>query len=79
VNTSIAHIACALGKPTWVLLPFAPDWRWGIAGERTPWYASARLFRQPSIGDWATVIAEVARALTGSRTEFFTSNSAADR
>jgi len=79
VDTSIAHIACALGKPTWVLLPFAPDWRWGIAGERTPWYASARLFRQPSIGDWATVIAEVARALTGSRTEFFTSNSAADR
>ena len=78
VDTSIAHIACALGKPTWVMLPFAPDWRWGIASERTPWYASARLFRQSSVGDWATVIAEVADALAGSRAEFLTSKSAAD-
>ncbi len=63
VDTSIAHIACALGKPTLVMLPFAPDWRWGIAGGSTPWYASARLFRQPSLGDWIAVVASVARAL----------------
>ena len=66
VDTSIAHIACALGKPTFVMLPFAPDWRWGVAGERTPWYATARLFRQPSVGDWDAVIADVARALIAS-------------
>jgi Flp pilus assembly protein TadD len=59
VDTSIAHLAGALGKPVCVLLPFAPDWRWGIAGERTPWYPTARLFRQPSIGDWQTVVASV--------------------
>jgi tetratricopeptide (TPR) repeat protein len=64
VDTSIAHIACALGKRTLVMLPFASDWRWGIAGERTAWYASAWLFRQPSVGDWPTVIADVARALS---------------
>ena len=80
VDTSIAHVACALGKPTFVMLPFAPDWRWGIAGERTPWYASARLFRQPSVGDWPTVIADVARALGDLCTrEAVTSNPAADR
>jgi len=80
VDTSIAHIACALGKPTFVMLPFAPDWRWGVAGERTPWYATARLFRQPSVGDWPTVIAEVARALADLRTsEAVTSSPAADR
>jgi hypothetical protein len=61
------------------MLPYAPDWRWGIAGERTPWYASARLFRQSSVGDWAGVIAEVARALVEWRMEAFTSNSAAAR
>jgi tetratricopeptide (TPR) repeat protein len=80
VDTSIAHIACALGKRTFVMLPFAPDWRWGVAGERTPWYASARLFRQPSVGDWPTVISDVARALGDLCTsEAVTSNPAADR
>ena len=59
VDTSIAHLAGALGKPSYVLLPFAPDWRWGIAGSRTPWYPTARLFRQPSIGDWTSVVASL--------------------
>jgi tetratricopeptide (TPR) repeat protein len=63
VDTSIAHVAGALGKPVLVMLPFAPDWRWRIAGDRTPWYPSARLFRQASVGDWRPVIAALRNAL----------------
>jgi ADP-heptose:LPS heptosyltransferase len=59
VDTSIAHLAAALGKPTYVLLPFAADWRWGIEGDRTAWYPSATLFRQPRIGDWESVVAKL--------------------
>jgi ADP-heptose:LPS heptosyltransferase len=59
VDTSIGHLAGALGRRTFLLLPFAADWRWGIAGTRTPWYPNTRLFRQPSPGDWAAVIADV--------------------
>lgn len=63
VDTSVAHIAGAMGKPTWVLLPFVPDWRWLLEREDCPWYPTARLFRQPHLGDWSTAIKKVESAL----------------
>lgn len=63
VDTSVAHLAGALGKPVWILLPYAPDWRWLLDREDSPWYPTARLWRQQRPGDWEGVIARVRREL----------------
>ena len=57
VDTSVVHLAGALGRPVWVMLPFAPDWRWTLSNGNCPWYPQARLFRQPALGDWPGAIA----------------------
>ena len=59
VDTSVAHLAGALGKPVWTLIPFAPDWRWMVNRDDSPWYPTMRLFRQPSPGDWESVMVKV--------------------
>jgi Flp pilus assembly protein TadD len=60
VDTSIAHLAGALGRRCWLLLPFAPDWRWMLDRDDTPWYPAMRLFRQSRLHDWSPVVASVA-------------------
>ena len=65
VDTATAHLAGALGRPVWLLLPFVPDWRWGLESETTPWYPTMRLFRQPAAGDWQSVIQRAMEELRG--------------
>jgi tetratricopeptide (TPR) repeat protein len=66
VDTAIAHLAGALGRPVWILLPYAPDWRWQLDRRDSPWYPTARLFRQTKPGGWSAPIAEIATRLTAS-------------
>ena len=64
-DTCVAHLAGAMDKPVWILLPYLADWRWMQKTETTPWYPSARLFRQASPGDWPGVIDRVSEELRG--------------
>ena len=59
VDTSVVHLAGAMAKPVWALLPLVPDWRWMLGRHDSPWYPTLRLYRQPRLGDWGAVITEV--------------------
>jgi hypothetical protein len=62
MDTSVAHLAASMGKPTWIpLTKFAVDWRWGTVDDTTPWYPTARLFRQSDFGDWHSVFQQLAK------------------
>ena len=63
IDTAVAHLAGAMGKPVWVLLPTVPDWRWLLERSQTPWYPTAHLFRQTKKGDWTRVIAHLSASL----------------
>jgi ADP-heptose:LPS heptosyltransferase len=63
VDTAVGHLAGAMGKRVFIMLPYAPDWRWLEARSDTPWYPSARLFRPPTPQNWDAVTAEVAGAI----------------
>lgn len=67
VDTATAHLAGAMGVPTWLCIPAVPDMRWPIRGDRTPWYDSMRIFRQPTLGDWRSVVADLHKALEAYR------------
>ena len=63
VDTAVAHLAGAMGRPAWLMLPFAPDWRWLLGRDDTPWYPTLRLFRQSTPRDWSSVVRRIADAL----------------
>ena len=63
VDTSVAHLAGALGKPVWILLTHAPDWRWLLDRDDSPWYPGMRLFKQTTLGDWTEPVARAKAAL----------------
>src|SRR5262249_37622189 len=59
IDTAAAHLAGAMGVATWTMIPFAPDWRWMYARDDSPWYPTTKLFRQPKIDDWQSVVARI--------------------
>lgn len=63
IDTATAHLAGALGRPVWLLLKYAPDWRWMLGRDDSPWYPTMRLFRQAAPGDWAGTVASLETAL----------------
>ena len=63
VDTSVAHLSATMARPTWILLPYLPDWRWLLGRQDSPWYPSARLFRQACAGDWGSVLSELGHEL----------------
>jgi ADP-heptose:LPS heptosyltransferase len=64
VDTSVAHLAGALGKQVWILLPYVPDFRWLLNRDDSPWYPTAKLYRQEISSDWETLLARVRQDLT---------------
>ena len=62
-DTGAAHLSALMGKPTWILLMYSPDFRWLMQREDSPWYPSAKLFRQPAPGDWETTISQMSAEL----------------
>jgi hypothetical protein len=62
-DTAAAHLAGGLGRPVWLALSAAPEWRWMTDRSDSPWYPSVRLWRQPSVGDWSPVIARIVEAI----------------
>lgn len=74
VDTSVAHLSAAMGRPTWILIDQNNDWRWGLKGNGSRWYPSARLFRQERIGDWRSVVEDVVKELDAFRTQLSDQN-----